>query len=50
MLVMWGYSGKVSTAVIFGAAAIGAFVYWQAMARRRKRALEPRDEERPRGA
>ena len=50
MLVMWGYSGKFSTMLIFGAAAIGAFIYWQVVARRRKAAPEPRDQERPRGA
>ncbi len=51
MLVMWGYSGRISTALIFGIAAVGAFVYWQVMARRRKRALEAaRPEERQRGA
>jgi hypothetical protein len=57
MLLMWGYSGRISTAVIFGAAAVGAFVYWQVMARRKQQALDAsRDvkpgahEERPRGA
>jgi hypothetical protein len=51
ILLMWGYSGQISTAVIFGAAAIGAFVYWQVMARRRQRALDAaQHQERPRGA
>jgi hypothetical protein len=50
MLLMWGYSGRLSTALIFGIAAVGAFVYWQVTARRRKRALEAaQHEERPRG-
>ncbi len=50
MLLMWGYSGKLSTAIMFGAAAAGAFIYWQVSAQRRKRAIEERHEERPRGA
>jgi hypothetical protein len=51
MAVMWGYSGRISTALIFGIAAVGAFVYWQVMARRRQRALElAQHQERPRGA
>lgn len=49
MLVMWGYSGRLSTALIFGGAAVGAFIYWQVSAQRRKRAIETRTEERPRG-
>jgi hypothetical protein len=51
MLVMWGYSGRISTMLIFGIAAVGAFIYWQVMTRRRRRALESaQHEERPRGA
>ena len=40
VLVMYGYSGKLSSALIFAIAGAGAFAYWQVMARRRKRALE----------
>lgn len=48
MAVMWGYSGRISTALIFGIAAVGAFVYWQVMARRRQRAVEAaQHQERP---
>jgi hypothetical protein len=50
MLLMWGYSGRISTALMFGAAGAGAFVYWRLMAQRRKRAIAGRHEERPRGA
>jgi hypothetical protein len=50
MLLMFGYTGRIGSVLIFGIAAGGAFVYWQVMARRRKRAVEPRSEERPRGA
>jgi hypothetical protein len=51
MLLMWGYSGRISTALIFGIAAVGAFIYWRVMAQRRKRAIAAaRHEERPRGA
>lgn len=50
MLLMWGYSGKIGTALMFGIAGMGAFVYWRLMAQRRKRAVEARHEERPRGA
>ena len=49
MLLMWGYSGKISSAVIFGIASVGAFIYWQVSAARRKRAIETHHEERPRG-
>ncbi|HWV53475.1 hypothetical protein [Pseudorhodoplanes sp.] len=49
MLVMWGYSGKVSTAIMFGVAAVGAFIYWQVSAARRKREADAH-EGRPRGA
>jgi flagellar biosynthesis component FlhA len=40
MLVMWGYSGRISTMLIFGIAAVGAFIYWRITAQRKKRALE----------
>jgi hypothetical protein len=51
MLVMWGYSGRISTALIFGIAAVGAFVYWRVTAHRRKRVLDAaRHQERPHGA
>ena len=51
MLVMWGYSGRISTALIFGIAAVGAFVYWRITAQRKKRALDAaRHAERPHGA
>ena len=51
ILLMWGYSGKISTALIFGIAAVGAFVYWRVTAQRRKQALDAaRHEQRPRGA
>lgn len=56
MLVMWGYSGSISTMLIFGVAAVGAFIYWRITAQRKKRALEAarngqdRVQERPRGA
>lgn len=52
MLLMWGYSGKIGTALMFGIAGAGAFVYWRLMAQRRKRAIDarPAAEERPRGA
>ena len=52
MLAMWGYSGSIRTALMFGAAGAGAFVYWQVTAQRRKRAAgaRPRAQERPRGA
>ena len=50
MLLMWGYSGRISTAVMFGVAAVGAFVYWRLMAQRKKRAIEAHHEQRPRGA
>jgi hypothetical protein len=50
VLVMYGYSGKVSSALIFAIAGAGAFAYWQVMARRRKRALDSHADERPRGA
>ncbi len=57
MLVIWGYSGKLSTAVIFGVAAVGAFIYWRVTAQRRKRATQARPsgarsdtQERPHGA
>ena len=55
MLLMWGYSGRISTALIFGAAAVGAFVYWRVRAARRKRDAgahrqEHRQEQRPHGA
>lgn len=50
ILLMWGYSGKISTALIFGIAAVGAFVYWRVTAQRRKRAIEARHQERPHGA
>ncbi|MFZ5694013.1 MAG: hypothetical protein ACOY5F_22495 [Pseudomonadota bacterium] len=51
MLLMWGYSGRVSTALMFGIAAVGAFIYWRLMAQRRKQAIETaRHEERPHGA
>lgn len=50
MLVMWGYSGRISTALIFGIAAVGAFVYWRITAQRRKRVLDAaRQAERPHG-
>ncbi len=51
MLVIWGYSGKLSTALIFGIAAVGAFIYWRVIAQRRKQAIDAaRHQERPRGA
>lgn len=52
MLLMWGYSGSIRTALMFGIAGGGAFVYWQMMAQRKKRALEAArgGHERPRGA
>jgi hypothetical protein len=51
MLVIWGYSGKLSTALIFGVAAVGAFIYWRVIAQRRKQAIDAaRPQERPRGA
>jgi flagellar biosynthesis component FlhA len=56
MLVMWGYSGSISTMLIFGVAAVGAFIYWRITAQRKKRALkaarngQDRVQERPRGA
>ena len=52
VLVIYGYSGKISSALIFGLAGAGAFIYWQVMAQRKKRALDAaRDgEQRPRGA
>jgi hypothetical protein len=51
MLVIWGYSGKLSTALIFGVAAVGAFIYWRVIAQRRKQAIDAaRHQERPRGA
>ncbi len=50
MVAMFGYSGKVSTALIFGIAAFGAFVFWTLTARKRKRALEQRAQGRPGGA
>jgi hypothetical protein len=49
-LLMWGYTGKISTALMFGIAAVGAFVYWRLMAQRQKRAAVARHEQRPRGA
>jgi|GEM_PF-5089007 len=49
MLLMWGYTGKIGTALLFGLAGVGAFVYWRLSAHRRKRAIETRHEERPRG-
>jgi hypothetical protein len=51
MLLMWGYSGRISTALLFGVAGAGAFIYWRLMARRKQRALDAaRHEERPHGA
>jgi hypothetical protein len=51
ILLMWGYSGRISTALMFGIAAVGAFVYWRITAQRRKQAIEAsRHEERPHGA
>jgi hypothetical protein len=51
MLLMWGYSGKLSTALMFGIAAVGAFVYWRLMAQRRKQVIDAaRHEQRPHGA
>jgi hypothetical protein len=51
MLLMWGYSGKLSTALIFGVAAVGAFVYWRVMAQRKRQAIDAaRHEHRPHGA
>jgi hypothetical protein len=50
MLLMFGYTGKIGSVLIFGIAAGGAFVYWQVMARRRKSAGERHSEGRPRGA
>jgi hypothetical protein len=51
MLLMWGYSGRISTALIFGVAAVGAFVYWRvSAAQRRKRAITARHTERPHSA
>jgi hypothetical protein len=49
MLLMWGYSGKISTAVLFGIAGAGAFIYWRLIAQRQKRGAGARHEERPRG-
>ncbi len=37
MLAMWGYSGRISAALIFGLAGVGAFVYWRVSAARHKR-------------
>jgi hypothetical protein len=50
VLLMYGYSGKVSSALIFAIAGAGAYVYWQVMARRKKRALDAHANERPHGA
>ena len=50
MLLMWGYSGKLGTALMFGIAGAGAFVYWQLTAQRKKRAMQAHRAERPRGA
>ena len=49
MLVMWGYSGKISSAVIFGGASVGAFIYWRLSAARRKRDAGAHREQHPRG-
>jgi hypothetical protein len=37
MLAMFGYSGRISSVLIFGAAAAGAFVYWRVATARRNR-------------
>jgi hypothetical protein len=50
MLLMWGYTGKLGTALMFGIAGAGAFVYWRLIAARRKRASDARHEQRPHGA
>jgi hypothetical protein len=45
MLAMFGYSGRISSVLIFGAAAGVAFVYWRVAAARRRRvaARVPKD-------
>jgi hypothetical protein len=52
MLLMWGYSGRIATALLFGVAAAGAFVYWRLSVQQRKRAthVAQRGDEHPRGA